>query len=216
MILRACDIFYSRSCAEAQYVQNLEIGMSDVKLADSRGSKGGFATGPTVNTTTTTRISSTMSRTMSTKRSKSPSAYRKPCDMCQILKDVLVRCRIDETNQWHFVCTSKCWKKVSGGEIDGTDDKQYVYGGMWKNKHAGVSAKKPKNKSALIIKDWSENQSQYITNARVKHNGKIWICRRSHDTTGKSIPGTSYRYWKEDIHPPPKAEGSAANPTDDL
>lgn len=48
---------------------------------------------------------------------------------------------------WHFVCPGSCWKRVSGGVIDG-DLKEgregYRYGGMWKNKHAGVSAKVPR------------------------------------------------------------------------
>ena len=81
------------------------------------------------------------------RRSKSPSAYRKPCDLCHALNDVLVRCRIENTAVWYFVCTKNCWKKVSGGVVDGSPDHPYYrYGGMWKNKHAGVSAKKPKPK----------------------------------------------------------------------
>jgi hypothetical protein len=48
---------------------------------------------------------------------------------------------------WHFVCPGSCWRRVSGGIIDG-DLKEgregYRYGGMWKNKHAGVSAKVPR------------------------------------------------------------------------
>lgn len=81
------------------------------------------------------------------KRSKSPSAYRKPCDLCHTPNDVLVRCQIDQTCSWHFVCTKKCWKHVSGGIEDGDlNHPYYRYGGMWKNKHAGVSAKKPKPK----------------------------------------------------------------------
>ena len=83
----------------------------------------------------------------SQKRSKSPSAYRKTCDLCRTPNDVLVRCQIDETGSWYFVCTKKCWKDVSGGIVDGDSDHLfYRYGGMWKNKHAGVSAKKPKPK----------------------------------------------------------------------
>ena len=80
-------------------------------------------------------------------RSKSPSAYRKACDLCYTPNDVLVRCQIEKTGAWHFVCTKKCWKDVSGGVVDGdSDHPHYKYGGMWKNKHAGVSAKKPKPK----------------------------------------------------------------------
>jgi len=59
--------------------------------------------------------------------------YRKPCTLCSKLRDVLVRCQIDETGTWHFVCPGSCWKKVSGGVIDGdhdTEHEHYRYGGM--------------------------------------------------------------------------------------
>ena len=97
---------------------------------------------------------------------KPPESYRKPCTLCHKPRDVLVRCQIDgsiavdpvagddntatpalKPGAWHFVCPGSCWKRVSGGVIDG-DLKQgregYRYGGMWKNKHAGVSAKVPR------------------------------------------------------------------------
>jgi hypothetical protein len=69
---------------------------------------------------------------------------------------VLVRCQIDESGQWHFVCPGACWKRVSGGVIDGdgSDERHwYRYGGMWKNKHDAVSAKKPraKNRRARLV-----------------------------------------------------------------
>ena len=71
--------------------------------------------------------------------------YRKPCTLCEQPRHVLVRCQIDETRRWHFVCPGSCWKRVSGGVIDGDDKhKLYRYGGMWKNKHEAVSAKKPR------------------------------------------------------------------------
>lgn len=81
------------------------------------------------------------------KRSVSPSSFRKGCDLCHQPNDVLVRCQIDDTATWHFVCPRKCWKNVSGGVVDGSMDHPfYLYGGMWKNKHAMVTAKKPKPK----------------------------------------------------------------------
>ena len=62
------------------------------------------------------------------------SKYSKPCDICQTPKDVLIRCQIDETAKWHFVCTGKCWREVSGGKVDGDETHpKYRYGGMWKN-----------------------------------------------------------------------------------
>lgn len=91
--------------------------------------------------------------------------YRKPCTLCNTPRDVLVRCQIDESGIWHFVCPGACWKSVSGGVIDGDrkeEHEYYRYGGMvcvsipvaiactdndqWKNKHEAVSAKKPKKK----------------------------------------------------------------------
>jgi hypothetical protein len=83
--------------------------------------------------------------TMPSKRDKAD--HSKPCSLCATRRDVLIRCQIDESGKWHFVCTGKCWKGVSGGVVDGDgaeEHKFYRYGGMWKNKHEAVSAKKPK------------------------------------------------------------------------
>lgn len=73
--------------------------------------------------------------------------HRKPCTLCAQPRDVLIRCQIDDSWKWHFVCPGTCWKRVSGGVVDGDqseEHKWYRYGGMWKNKHEAVSAKKPK------------------------------------------------------------------------
>ncbi|QIX00763.1 hypothetical protein AMS68_006280 [Peltaster fructicola] len=78
---------------------------------------------------------------------------RKNCTLCYKSRDVLVRCQIDETGKWHFVCPGKCWTSVSGGEVDAKGHKDdfpfYRYGGMWKNRHADgpLNAKKPKKKA---------------------------------------------------------------------
>ncbi len=131
------------------------------------------------------------------KRSKSPSAYRKPCDLCHAPSDVLVRCSIDDTSVWHFVCTKSCWKKVSGGAIDGSlDHPHYRYGGMWKNKHAGVSAKKPKPKQRVAFRDWQDCTS-YVFNDNVVYEEKVWSCRRSHTSSEVEVPGKGYSFWKE-------------------
>lgn len=82
--------------------------------------------------------------------SKEPD-HRKHCTLCSTPRDVLVRCQIDESGTWHFVCPGSCWKNVSGGQVDGNaDHPMYRYGGMWKNKHEAVSAKKPKAKPKAI------------------------------------------------------------------
>ena len=131
------------------------------------------------------------------KRSKSPSAYRKPCDLCHALNDVLVRCTIDDTSVWFFVCTKSCWRKVSGGEIDGTPDYPcYKYGGMWKNKHAGVSAKKPKPEKPVALQDWQDCTS-YVFSDKVTYENLVWICRRSHKSCEVKAPGQGYSFWKE-------------------
>ena len=131
------------------------------------------------------------------KRSKSPSAYRKPCDLCHAPNDVLVRCRIDDTCAWYFVCTKKCWTKVSGGVVDGSPDHpHYKYGGMWKNKHAGVSAKKPKPKQRVAVRDWQDYTS-YLVNDKVVYEDRVWICRRSHASSEANVPGKGYGFWKE-------------------
>lgn len=70
-----------------------------------------------------------------------PEKGSKPCSICQRPRNVLIRCQIDATQKWHFVCTGKCWNEVSGGKVDGPGFPNYRYGGMWKNKHAGASAK---------------------------------------------------------------------------
>ena len=89
--------------------------------------------------------------------------------MCSKARDVLIRCQIDETQKWHFVCPGVCWKSVSGviEDAKGVQDEypHYRYGGMvsfleerrgesvadarcgqWKDRSADgpISAKKPK------------------------------------------------------------------------
>ncbi|RKF61734.1 hypothetical protein OnM2_039006 [Erysiphe neolycopersici] len=45
-------------------------------------------------------------------------SHCKSCTICNTPRHVLVRCQIDESGKWHFVCPGKCWNSVSGGEID--------------------------------------------------------------------------------------------------
>jgi hypothetical protein len=58
----------------------------------------------------------------------------KQCTLCATPRPILVRCQIDETAQWHFVCPGKCWKEVSGGVEDAKglegEFPWYRYGGM--------------------------------------------------------------------------------------
>ena len=146
---------------------------------------------------TDARSLSTSTPTSAGKRSKSPLSYRKLCDLCHTPNNVLVRCRIDDTLDWHFVCTKKCWKIVSGGEIDGPDKPYYVYGGMWKNKHAGISAKKPKRKKRVQARDWEGSGTKYVTNDRVSYGEKLWICRKHHHSSETTSPDVGHTFWKE-------------------
>ncbi len=97
-------------------------------------------------------------------------AHRKPCTLCNTRRPVLVRCQIDSSGIWHFVCPGACWRGVSGGEIDGdgsAEHRYYKYGGMWKNKHEGASTKKPKKRKdkkdprdALVLNEGAAVQDE--------------------------------------------------------
>ncbi|MBD1864603.1 MULTISPECIES: hypothetical protein [Trichocoleus] len=49
----------------------------------------------------------------------------KLCDRCANSAAVLYRVKLDESEQWRFVC-DRCWPEVSQG------NPSYVYGGTWK------------------------------------------------------------------------------------
>ena len=69
---------------------------------------------------------------------------------------------------------------------------------MWKNKVAGASAKKPKAKKSIPIRQWKDAGLRHVTNDKVEHDGKIWICRRSYKSSVETtMPGLGYTYWKE-------------------
>mmetsp|Transcript_3531 Transcript_3531/g.8424 ORF Transcript_3531/g.8424 Transcript_3531/m.8424 type:complete len:230 (+) Transcript_3531:467-1156(+) len=64
---------------------------------------------------------------------------RKACDLCGKRVDLLIRCTVDETQQFKMVC-GKCWPSVSGGVPDGVSQTHphYRYGGLWKNRNADL------------------------------------------------------------------------------
>jgi hypothetical protein len=96
-----------------------------------------------------------------------PSPHSKPCSLCGRLRDVLIRCQIDSTKKWYFICTGKCWKQVSGGRIEGdADHREYKYGAMWKNKHEYVSAK-------IKGKAKAENKPKYGTQGPHRRHRKL-------------------------------------------
>ena len=121
------------------------------------------------------------------------------------------------------ICPGKCWQDVSGGVTDGDgaeEHKNYRYGGMWKNKHEAVSAKKPRKKSKESRVDvagaeaeegsqktagkeeqseWSGNGVKYSRNDEVMFEGELWICRKSHvSEEGKSLRELK-NLWKEAV-----------------
>ncbi|KAE8449533.1 hypothetical protein EG329_008142 [Mollisiaceae sp. DMI_Dod_QoI] len=100
------------------------------------------------------------------------SPHSKPCSICHRPRNVLVRCQIDESRKWNFVCTAKCWQEVSGGKEDGDKDHPlYRYGGMWKNKHEYVSAK---------IKGKAKNDNKdYWNGTPGPHRGPAWKSKRT-------------------------------------
>jgi hypothetical protein len=70
----------------------------------------------------------------------SPDIGRKSCDICSKEVDMLIRCTIDETQQYKMIC-GKCWPLISGGIPDGNSitHPYYNYGGLWKNRNASSS-----------------------------------------------------------------------------
>lgn len=80
-------------------------------------------------------------------RSGTLSNGTKPCFICAEPRNVLIRCQIDESGKWNFVCPDTCLQTVTGAGAD-ADPAQlqatqsfYRYGGTWKNRHELVSAK---------------------------------------------------------------------------
>ncbi len=59
----------------------------------------------------------------------------KTCESCGKSADLLIRCQHKGTQgKWQLVC-GDCWKKASGGVVDGdADHPDYRYGGLWKNR----------------------------------------------------------------------------------
>merc|ERR1712136_636272 len=63
---------------------------------------------------------------------------RKPCHICEVHVDLLIRCKCDATLEWRMLC-GRCWTKASGGVPDGdVAHPHYRYGGLWKNRSAKV------------------------------------------------------------------------------
>lgn len=115
----------------------------------------------------------------------------KPCTLCSTPRDVLVRCQIDQSGKWQFVCPSKCWQQVSGGKIDGDPNHPYYrYGGMWKNKHEAVSAKKKgkksrkKGKATTDVKPWTASRAFIV-------EGQTRASTASDDEEGAAASGTA-------------------------
>lgn len=141
-----------------------------------------------------------------------PRDYRKPCSLCHTPRDVLVRCQIDEEGTWHFLCPGSCWKKVSGGVIDGDHSEEhqfYRYGGMWKNKHEAVSAKKPKSKKAQntpradVVSGDLDNPGDRTADSSVEEDVQVeelnvQQSQRAHNSTAETWQSNGKAYTRND------------------
>jgi hypothetical protein len=78
-----------------------------------------------------------------------PDVGRKSCQICSTPVDMLIRCTIDETQQYKMICGS-CWPSISGGIPDGNSKTHpyYNYGGLWKNRNAASNSKRIGNGSS--------------------------------------------------------------------
>lgn len=119
----------------------------------------------------------------SSKAKPEPSKHSKPCTLCSQPRDGLIRCQIDSTKKWNFICPGKCWKEVSGGTPDGDERHPlYRYGGMWKNKHEYVSAK---------IKGVAKRENrERVGGMKGSHGGKG---REKRFKSEKDLPGVKGR-----------------------
>jgi hypothetical protein len=109
-----------------------------------------------------------------TKTHDSPS-HDKPCTLCSTPRPVLVRCQIDETEKWNFVCPGKCWREVSGGVEDakGLEGKYpyYRYGGMVRScsecpNRVDIASGKTSMQMALLVRR-SQRKSKNVKNMRL-------------------------------------------------
>ncbi|OJD34633.1 uncharacterized protein BKCO1_2100094 [Diplodia corticola] len=148
---------------------------------------------------------------MATPAPPAPSSHSKPCSHCGVLRDVLVRCQIDESRAWVFICPGKCWRQLSGGRVDGdAGHPNYRYGGMWKNKHDAVSAKKrTKTQAERQPQGWRSSDNgnaapdgaadkKYTRNDRVTWDGRVWACRKTHFAREASTPDREVGLWKDE------------------
>ena len=66
------------------------------------------------------------------KRAAPADASFRPCHLCAGAHSLLIRCCVDASPAWRFVC-GRCWVKVSGGVPDGdAAHPHYRYGGEWR------------------------------------------------------------------------------------
>lgn len=112
-----------------------------------------------------------------TKKDKTLS-HDKPCTLCATPRSVLVRCQIDETGKWHFVCPGKCWHSVSGGVEDARGHEKehphYRYGGMVRQQFlcTAVADKGPVEKQACrwSVECEKAEKSKAKTERTTKHS----------------------------------------------
>jgi len=137
----------SKSCnakRKAQARQSLDDG-ADSDATDATGSTGALSDSATLDKKARRRQhkedvkAQKRERRLKRTGNASSDVGRKACDLCHKRVDLLVRCTVDETQQYRMVC-GRCWPDVSGGVPDGVraTHPHYRYGGLWKNRHANL------------------------------------------------------------------------------
>jgi hypothetical protein len=78
-----------------------------------------------------------------------------------------VRCQIDESAQWHFVCPGACWKSVSGG----VEDAKGLEGQFPWYRYGGMVSSSPRSLMRLVEKE-KERLEWKLT---MRNSGKIEV-----------------------------------------
>lgn len=144
-----------------------------------------------------------------------PPPGTKPCTLCHHPRNVLVRCQIDASHTWHFLCPGTCWKRASGGVIDGDGGdghEWYRYGGMWKNRVEMSSAKRKKGAKnerekgeregekiegeEVGERKWSPKDESFAKDERVLWKRRMYVCRKGHASCERRAPDVAPSLWK--------------------
>lgn len=151
----------------------------------------------TSNSDTTTRSLGSLKSIDTGKRSKSPSSYRKKCDlipraMCSFaaasttpsIGTSYVHQNAGRRSQveWSMARTNPTTCMVACGKIS-------------------MQASVPKNQKerrVYTLKTGTLITLSMLRMIKVRYSGRIWICRKSHQSSETQHPDADYALWKED------------------